>query len=344
MRVAVVNNCVPFLSGGAEHLADSLVTQLERHGHRAQLFRFPFRWNPLVKISESMLAASMCEMDIADRVIGLKFPAYYVQHDTKVLWLLHQFRQVYDLWGTEQGLEQTEEAEQVRHSIMRADNRCFSECHAIYTNSPVTRDRLAHYNAVDATVLWPPLGDADGLRAGEAGDYVLAHGRVNSLKRQELVVEAMRYVRSGVRLVVAGAPETADDEARLRRIVDEHGLGDRVDLRLRFIGEDEKRDLLAGALACAYIPYDEDSYGYVTLEAFQARKPVVTCVDSGGIGLLVDHGVTGLVADPDPRALAAAFDELHRRRDVARSMGMAGLQRVAQLGITWDNVVEVLTR
>ena len=34
-----------------------------------------------------------------DRTIALKFPAYLIPHTEKTLWLLHQFRQAYDLYG-----------------------------------------------------------------------------------------------------------------------------------------------------------------------------------------------------------------------------------------------------
>src|SRR4051794_39882965 len=101
MKVAVVNNCVPFVNGGAEHLADALTSKLSEFGHQAILIRIPFSWEPPQKILECMLACRMLRMPNVDRVIALKFPAYYLPHPNKVLWLLHQFRQAYDLWNTE---------------------------------------------------------------------------------------------------------------------------------------------------------------------------------------------------------------------------------------------------
>ena len=35
-----------------------------------------------------------------DLVIGMKFPAYLVAHSRKVLWIMHQYRAAYNLWGT----------------------------------------------------------------------------------------------------------------------------------------------------------------------------------------------------------------------------------------------------
>jgi glycosyltransferase involved in cell wall biosynthesis len=110
----------------------------------------------------------------------------------------------------------------------------------------------------------------------------------------------------------------------------------------RWIDEGEKRDLFARALACAYIPYDEDSYGYVTLESFTSRKAVVTTADAGGVLRLVEDGETGLVVPPDAEALGGAFDTLYRDRASAKRLGERARERMLELGISWDTVIERL--
>jgi glycosyltransferase involved in cell wall biosynthesis len=153
----------------------------------------------------------------------------------------------------------------------------------------------------------------------------------------------MRHVRSGVRMVIAGPPETAADQTRLEDIVKRYSLQDRVEIIPRFISEEEKLARYASALACIYIPHDEDSYGYVTLEAAQAAKPTITCHDSGGITILVLDGRTGLVSEPDPQALAAAIDQLYSDRARAERLGQAAQEHIRTLKISWDHVVERLT-
>ena len=85
--------------------------------------------------------------------------------------------------------------------------------------------------------------------------------------------------------------------------------------------------------------YDED-YGFVTVEAFAARKAVVTCTDSGGPAELVRDGVEGFVTAPTPEALGAGAGPAGRRRAVAREMGEAGSARRPRM--TWAKVVERL--
>jgi glycosyltransferase involved in cell wall biosynthesis len=153
----------------------------------------------------------------------------------------------------------------------------------------------------------------------------------------------MKYVKSPVRLVVAGRPESAEYAERLWQCVQENGLERRVRLMLEFITEREKAELYANAIGTVYIPYDEDSYGYVPLESFHSGKAVLTCTDSGGTDVLVRHGETGLVAPPDPKALAAAFDTLFLDKANAIRMGEAGRELIGRLNISWDHVIASLT-
>ena len=345
MKIAVLNNWVPFLRGGAEHLAEALTTKLVEYGHQAFLVRVPFRWDPPAKIIEHMVACRAMRLPNFDRVIGLKFPAYYIPHPNRVLWLLHQFRQVYDLWDTPyQGIPSSEEGRRIRHAIIRSDNEFLREAKHIFTNSEITGERLLKFNQLQSTVLYPPLLKQDHFFCGDHGDYLFAPGRINSSKRQQLIVRSMRYCRTDARLVIAGQAETATDATALTALIREYRLEHKVQFINRFITEDEKANWLAGAFACAYLPYDEDSYGYVTLESCLSKKPVITSTDSGGVLALVKDGLTGLVVPPEPKALGQAIDQLFENRAKTRAMGEAAFDRANSLKINWHSVISALTQ
>ncbi|MBW0255532.1 glycosyltransferase family 4 protein [Cellulomonas sp. PS-H5] len=345
MRVLVATNGVPFIRGGAELLADALVRELNARGHQAEQLRIPLRWEDPAEVADVMLYARTVDLRDVDRVIALKFPAYLIPHPAVTVWLLHQFRQVYDLWGTPWGPDVADPRWQgLRHAIEHADTTALRRARRVFTNDTVTRDRLSRFNGVDATVLHPPLPDEGQIVGGPAGDYVLCLGRVATGKRPLLAVEAMARTRSDVRLVVAGQPESEETADALRAAVERHGLEDRVELRLRFLETAEKRELLAGALGVAYFPIDEDSFGYVTAEAMTASKPVVTVTDSGGILNLVRDGETGLVVDPAPEQVAGAFDRLAEDRPRSEGMGRAALGAVAELNLSWEHVIKELLR
>src|SRR4029077_12277574 len=165
-------------------------------------------------------------------------------------------------------------------------------------------------------------------------DYVLSVGRLETVKRVDLVVRALALV-DGVRLGRVGEGPLRE---ALETLAIDVGVADRVVWAGR-IDDRQLVDLYAGALAIAFPPYDED-YGYVTLEAFLAGKPVVTTTDAGGPLEFVEHGVTGLVVAPEPRAIADAIARLAADRRSAAGLGAAGYERAR--GITWTGVVERL--
>ena len=342
MKVLVVNNAVPFIRGGAEELADNLVRRLnDTPGVQSELLRIPFSWEPAERLIDEMLICRSLRLYNVDRVIGLKFPAYLVPHPNKVLWLLHQFRQAYDLHEPGQGYLGDERGSVIRKAIQAADDRCFAECQAIHVNSPVTQDRMLRFNGVKSHVLYPPLNDGALFTGGEYGDYVFAGGRVAPGKRQHLLIEAMAQVKTPVKLVIGGPPESQAYVDVLREAIGRHGLEDRVELRLGFHPREDIARWVNGARACAYIPYDEDSLGYVTMEAVEAGKAVLTTTDSGGLLELVGPE-TGAVTAPTPEALAEGLESIVSDRARARTLGEAARAVWRAKGIDWPDTIDAL--
>jgi len=343
MRVLVLNNAAPFIRGGAEELADQLVARLNAiSGVEAELLRIPLRSEPAEGLIEQILLNQSLRLYQVDRVVALKFPAYLIPHPNKVLWLLHQFRQAYDLYeaGTSYLCEHPSGARIVQ-LVRNADRKCFLKCRAIYTNSPVTQRRLLKFNGISSTVLYPPLLDPERFRGGQYGSYVFAGGRVGAGKRQHLLVEAMRMVKSDIRLVVAGPLDDDEYGRKLRGVIHQYGLSSRVELKFGFHGRDEIARLVNGALACVYIPIDEDSMGYVTMEAFCAAKAVLTVKDAGGVLELVHDGATGMVAEPDPNSIAIGLDRL-ADLSTAREMGLAARALLEGKSLSWKYTIERL--
>jgi glycosyltransferase involved in cell wall biosynthesis len=343
MKIAIVNTHVPFVWGGAEIQATALAERLRDYGHQVELVRLPIRWYPPEKLLEHMLAARLTRIEGVDRVIGFKFPAYLVPHEDKVMWVLHQHRQAYDLWNSEFGdIPDTPQGRSVRASVIDADNRFLREASHLFVTSQVNADRMRRFNGLDPEVLYPPLPAPEAYHDGECGDYLFFPSRIAGNKRQSLAAEAMLHVRSDVRLVIAGPPDTRWTLEALERVTSDPRLSRRVEVLPRWISEADKIEMFANCLGVLFTPLDED-FGYVTVESFLSSKPVVTCADSGGPLELVQDGISGFVAAPEPRALAEAIDRLAGDRRRAREMGKAGNERVRALDITWDRVIRALT-
>jgi glycosyltransferase involved in cell wall biosynthesis len=347
VRIAICHPQTPFSRGGGEFHTEGLARALRAAGHEADILPIPFKWYPANELVHQMglwrsLDLSEANGQPIDMVVALKFPAYFVRHPRKVVWLIHQHRAAYELWSHPVfgDLAMDPDGEAVRELIWKGDRVALGEAKRIFTNSSNVRDRLRESLGMAAEPLYhrSPLTEAlADAPPGEQGDYVLFPSRLEPLKRQALVVESMRHVRSGVRLVLVGA---GSDENKLRRLIEDRKISDRVALEGP-VSERVLIDLYRGALAVYYGPYDED-YGYVTLEGMAARKPVVTLSDSGGPLELVRPRENGLVAAPKPKAIAAALDALAADRSAASAMGDAGHKLLHDTVPAWPEVVERL--
>ncbi len=341
-RILVCAVQVPFVRGGAELLVDGLVQALREHGHQVEVVQLPFTWAPdkreIIKgcLAWRLLNLAPINERSVDQVICTKFPSYVVRHPHKIVWLVHQHRQAYDWYGTAYSdFTYREEDREVRQVIRRIDRRCLGEARRIFTISRNVSNRLAHYNGLRSSPLYPPSRYHERLRPGPYGDYVLYPGRLDRAKRVHLLLEALVHVHEPLKAVIVGeGPERKALEALVRQL----GLADRV----RFAGyvDDEALvSLYARARCVFYAPVDED-YGFVAPEALHAAKPVVTTEDAGGTLEFVEHRQTGLISPAEAAAIAAHLAELAADAGLAERLGQAGSRRVE--GITWERVVRSL--
>lgn len=347
MRIGVLRTQVPFVTGGAERHAANLVQALERHGHEAAEITVPFKWYPGEVLADHILAAKLLDLSevegvAVDRMIGLKFPAYLARHPDMQFWIIHQHRQAYDQWklGNSDLLDDPDGAA-LRDLIRAEDHAAFSASfHPIYANSRNVAARLQEHLDLPSTALYHPPPQAGLMVPGGYGDYLFAPGRINPSKRLDLILQALAKTRSKMRLVIAGRAENPAYEEELRKLVVELGLTAQVDW-LGGVDDDTLRRSYAEARAVVFVPSDED-YGYITLEAMLAAKPVITVTDAGGPLEFITHGVEGLITAPTRRDLAGAFDKIMQDAPAAEKMGQAGLARYEAMNISWDHVVEKL--
>lgn len=339
MRILVTANHAPFLHGGGERHIANLCAALRAAGHDVALLQLPFKFAPESDIERLMAFCDGYDLSApngqqVDRVISLQFPGYGVRHPRHVVWLMHQHRAVYELFDAR---EATPALAHLRDAIAAYDRRVLGKVSRRYANSRRVAERLLQHNGLDATPLYHPPPGAEQLRCDEPWNYVFYPSRLESLKRQDLVIEAARLLCGNVKVLIGGE---GGQRERYQRLIERHDLADRVRLIGAF-SEAERITLYSHALAVIFPPFDED-LGYVALEAMYAAKPVVTCRDSGGPLEFVVHGETGEVAEPSPAALADAIDRLAANPGRARAMGIAGRDRILAMDLTWQRVVSTL--
>jgi phosphatidyl-myo-inositol dimannoside synthase len=122
-------------------------------------------------------------------------------------------------------------------------------------------------------------------------------------------------------LAVAG---DGDDRPRLEARAAALGLTRAV----RFLGRvaDRELDELYRSCRLFVMPSRDEGFGLVFLEAMRAGKPCI-----GGCGAaseIIEHGVTGLIVEPDSRQeLSAALERLYSEPDTCGQFGAAGRER-----------------
>jgi glycosyltransferase involved in cell wall biosynthesis len=336
MRIAVVRPQVPFARGGAEIFTDRLVDELRERGHEADLVSVPFKWYPGTRVLTQAFLWRLLDLDEADGkridlVVATKFPSYLVRHPNKRVWLVHQFRQAYELDGTELAqFGPSGEDRALRRKIQELDRLALGEATRLFSTSRNVAERLERSTGLESEVLPHPPQEL-AYRCDGYGDFVLSVNRLDRAKRIDLLIEAAALDPS-LEVVIAG---DGPDRQRLEALARDRGL----DGRARFAGrvsEEELADLYGRCLAVFYAPVDED-FGMVPFEAFLSEKPVLTTTDAGGPLEVVSDGQTGLVVAPEPSDVARATGWLREHREEAATLGRAGREIAA--GVTWDRAI-----
>jgi glycosyltransferase involved in cell wall biosynthesis len=164
---------------------------------------------------------------------------------------------------------------------------------------------------------------------------LLCYGAVRPYKGVDLALDALARVDPGLRikLVVAGRFWAGKRELELQ--VQRLGLGDRVELRDRYVTNDETA-LLFAASDAVLLPYRSASQSGVAAMAFSYRKPIVATA-VGGLPAVVRDGENGFLCPPgDAAALARAIESLpsaseRLREGVARGQQQYSFDRYARL-------------
>jgi glycosyltransferase involved in cell wall biosynthesis len=340
MKVAIFSTFVPFIYGGGRNIVDWLATKLQEFGFSTEVIYLPSNYTPNL-ILQQMACFRAIDLSSADRVICIRPQAHVISHPNKVLWFIHHLREYYDLWNDDGNLDHLED---FKFSLIDTDTSALREAKKIYTNSQVISDRLKKFNGIsNAKILYPPIFQPEIYSLAGFNDEIVYVGRVEPHKRQELLIRALALTKTEVKLRIIGATSNPAYFKDLTALIATLGITERVAFNNVWMPESEKVKFLSECLATAYLPLDEDSYGYPSLESSHSSKPILTTIDSGGVLELVSDGINGYVTEPDPKALADAMDQLFSDRKATRLMGLNAQFRLKELSISWENVVHELT-
>jgi glycogen synthase len=227
------------------------------------------------------------------------------------------------------------------------------DVHGLY-GVPHEKIRVIH-NGIDLNQYRPTPNPAVLDRYGIARDvpYVLFVGRITRQKGIIHLVNAIKYFRPGVQVVLcAGAPDTAEIGQEMMARV-EQARRDSPDPIVWIAQIVPKEDLIplythATLFVC---PSVYEPFGIINLEAMACETPVAASA-VGGIREVVVHDKTGLLVPLEPRGetdfepkdpeqfardLAAAVNSLLDDPEQIKRMGLRSRERVEHF-FSWSSV------
>lgn len=219
------------------------------------------------------------------------------------------------------------------------DNATARLCARILVVSDATRAALAAqgypqdrletvHNGFDGTSVSADSAEAIRRELALPTDAVVVCtvGRLNAMKGQREVIEALARLSGDSHLVIAGedAEQGGAFASELHRLAEDIGVGGRVHL----LGYRGDVPAILAAADVFVLPSWAEGLPMVVLEAMAAGLPVIG-TRIGGIPELVVDGVTGvLVAPRDVTALTEALELLVTDEGERRRLGTAGRSRL----------------
>ncbi len=132
---------------------------------------------------------------------------------------------------------------------------------------------------------------------------ILFFGFIRHYKGLDILFRAMADVRiknAGIKLLVAG--EFYEDEKKYNDLIEELDINDQLILKTDFIPDQEVK-LFFSAADLVIQPYRNATQSGVTPLAYHFEKSMIV-TNVGGLPDLVPHEKSGLVSEPNPKALA----------------------------------------
>jgi Glycosyltransferase len=325
--------------GGAENLYEGLVNALNEAGHTASQINVVVDESSFETILEAYCNCFYLDLSDYDLIISTKAPTYMVRHRNHISYLVHTIRVFYDMFDTEfdPNDKETQKQRKLIHEFDKYGldpGKIKKHCVIGEIVAKRLKDADPFWNQINFNVIHPaPIGSTFG--EAERGEFIFLPGRLHRWKRVDLVINAMKYVDHNLKLLIAGDGEDADN---LKNLVNRLGLDERVEFLGR-ISDEKLVELYSKSIVVPFVPVQED-FGYITIEAFKSKKPVITCHDSGEPSRIVKDGISGFVVEPDPKRIAEKINYFVENPDDAMQMGENGYHSVQD--ITWENVVSEL--
>lgn len=171
-----------------------------------------------------------------------------------------------------------------------------------------------------------------------AKKVILYFGLIREYKGLDILLKSIPQIKQNIddfTVIVAG--ECYEKEEKYHNIIRTLGLTKFVDLRLKFILDNEVADYFSAADVVA-LPYRTATQSGITQIAFNFNRPVIVS-NVGGLSEIVPNGKVGYVVEPNSDEFAKAIVKFYKEDKFAEFSENVKLHKKL---FSWDNFTKRL--
>lgn len=223
-------------------------------------------------------------------------------------------------------------------------------CDAFVSMSRSVMEDLRSLNAQKPAYFNPhPMyeGFGDALSKAEArnalgldvsGRYLLFFGFIRKYKGLDILLRSLAVMQhKDVKLIIAG--EFYEDSAPYLKLINELGLGHRIELHTHFIADSKVREYFC---ACDMVvqTYKTATQSGVTQIAYYYDRPMLV-TNVGGLAELVPHETVGYVCSVNEAEIAKSLDDFYQNE---REEDFVDGVRSQRSRFSWSTMIETLLK
>jgi len=173
----------------------------------------------------------------------------------------------------------------------------------IIADSENISKRIQHYLGKQSTVIYPPCDTQNFTWQGQE-DYYLSTGRLDPLKRIDLIIQAFLKMPDKKLVITSGGKELPKLQKLANQAPNIYFTG--------WIDDKKLIELMGKAIATLYVAKEED-FGISPLESMAAGKPVIGAAEGGLLETIIP-AKTGFLIEPSLATIRQAVIDMTPQR------------------------------
>lgn len=276
MRILVAAS-VSGLCSYEETLAKEVCADLKNKGYTADYFLLPYKDNVL-NLPEQIMSYRMLDLSAADMVITIGYPACFLKHPKKYIYLLETAPSIHEYWDTEYGVLGNYQYSQILVAINQLERNTFEAAEHVFCASKLLQEDLNKRYQILSTVMYMPILPTV-KKEGQAmiSDHYICETYLPQYSRMYDFVK--QYNKSGIKdKFVIYIPYSSDVyKNAIEKIIEQFDLQQQIS-----ICEGNADDsVIRNANAAVFFPYEMRRPDNFLTRCLQLDIPIVAAKDSG---------------------------------------------------------------